>query len=71
MQFLTTSAGLTRFTLLSDQWHASNPTAANQLFGYKSWAETKQQIMDRFPELKADCDNHPPVIRKANESSMR
>jgi hypothetical protein len=55
MEFMTSSSsGLTRFTILSDTWHASNPTAALQLFGYKTWDETKQHIMTRFPGIKPE-----------------
>lgn len=41
---------------------------ANKLFDYKSWAETKQKVMDRFPELRVDCD--PPVIRKTKKGQL-
>lgn len=54
MDFLTSaSSGLTRFTILSNAWHQNNPTAANYLFGSKTWDETKELVEKRFPELRA------------------
>lgn len=68
IKFLESSVGLTRFALLSDQWHANNKDAANQLFGYRSWEETKQQIFFKFPELKDDCA--PPTFFKTRKGHL-
>jgi len=35
------NGGLNRENLTSDEWHEVNPTAANNLFGFKNWKETK------------------------------
>ncbi|CAB9515332.1 expressed unknown protein [Seminavis robusta] len=43
--------GLTRYTIQSDEWHANNPNAAKELFGYPTWAITKEKICERFPTL--------------------
>jgi transposase-like protein len=69
LQFLESNhVGLTRFALLSDAWHANNKDAANQLFGYRSWEETKVQIFAQFPELKNDCA--PPTIYKTRKGHL-
>jgi hypothetical protein len=69
IQFLESNhVGLTRFALLSDAWHANNKDAANQLFGYRSWEETKVQIFAQFPELKNDCA--PPTIFKTRKGHL-
>jgi hypothetical protein len=43
--------GLTRYTIQSDEWHAHNPNAARELFGYATWADTKNSILEQFPQL--------------------
>ena len=68
LQFFETNVGLTRFAILSDEWHVNNKDAANQLFGYRSWAETKEQIFARFPELQDDCA--PPTIYKTRKGHL-
>jgi transposase-like protein len=68
LQFLESNVGLTRFAILSDEWHANNKDAANQLFGYRSWEETKEQIFAKFPELKDDCAS--PTIFKTRKGNM-
>ena len=43
--------GLTRYTIQSDEWHRNNPSAAKELFGYPTWAATKESIAEQFPSL--------------------
>ena len=68
LQFFESNVGLTRFAILSDEWHANNKDAANQLFGYRSWAETKEHIFAKFPELLDDCA--PPTIYKTRKGHL-
>lgn len=60
--FLASFGGFSRFTLLSDEWHAQHPTAANQLFAFKTWDICKQLLIEKFSEefpsdglLQAQC----------------
>jgi hypothetical protein len=38
------SAGLSRWSITDDDWHAGNPKAAKDMFGFDSWEETKHYI---------------------------
>jgi len=51
-EFLATSGGLSRATLFNDQWHANYPAAANQLFGFASWQDCKDHLIQKefFPQ---------------------
>jgi hypothetical protein len=42
MGFLIQYGGLSRWAITDDAWHAMHPTAANQLFGFKDWADAKR-----------------------------
>ena len=59
-RFFSKFAGFNRYHLLSDEWHAANPTAANQLFGFKTWEEAKEAAKEKF----FDMDFTPPQIYK-------
>mmetsp|Transcript_4170 Transcript_4170/g.11352 ORF Transcript_4170/g.11352 Transcript_4170/m.11352 type:complete len:380 (-) Transcript_4170:236-1375(-) len=59
-KFFFKFAGFNRFSLLSDEWHDANPTAANQLFGFKTWAEAKATVKSMFPTMQLT----PPHIYK-------
>ena len=50
-ELLHQAGGLSRFTLMSDAWHAANPAGANQFLGYKTWEEAKERLATRFPDL--------------------
>lgn len=68
MQFLIGHGGVSRFTVLDDHWHAKHPTAANQLFGFKSWDATKDCLKKKFPGMSLA----PPSIyrKKGNTLAM-
>ena len=40
----TNICDLTKFTMLNDNFHKSNPTHASTMFGFLSWSETKHCI---------------------------
>lgn len=42
------SAGISRMAILSDAWHKENPEAANHFFGFKTWANCKRTIFEKF-----------------------
>ena len=50
--YLTVSGGLNRINITSDKWHALNPKAANHLFGFKSWHETKVHMRNFWPDVQ-------------------
>lgn len=52
LEYLTRYGGLSRYTLLDDNWHAKNSCAANQLFGFKNWEMTKEFLQEKFPGLE-------------------
>lgn len=57
--------GLTRYTIQSDEWHANNPNAAKELFGYPTWEATKQSIAEQFPSLveKGPLETPPRIFQ--------
>lgn len=61
MDFLINHGGLSRFTIMDDHWHARNPQAANQLFGFKTWNETKLRINEKFPDIR--IEETPKIYR--------
>jgi hypothetical protein len=67
MQFLITHGGASRFTMLDDNWHAKHPTAANQLFGFKTWKETKECLERNFPGMDMAA---PSIYRKKGNTLM-
>ena len=40
--------GLSRASLLCDEWHEANPGAAKHLFGFRTWYETRAYIWALF-----------------------
>ena len=46
--------GLNRFTLFDDQWHAANPKAVQDLFGFRTWAELVFYIKCFHPGLDTE-----------------
>ena len=50
-KLIASEGGLSRLTMFNDEWHDKHRNAARLLFGYDSWAETKQHIKDYFPEV--------------------
>ena len=55
--------GMSRGTLCDDQWHAGHPKAANHLFGFRDWKETKLYMWALF-ELE------PPLTRMGVRTFM-
>ena len=49
------SSGLQRITILSDAWHASNPTMCPHLLGFATFEEYKVYCRCLFPELVLVC----------------
>ena len=45
-------SGLSRLTIFSDEWHSQNKDAANHLFGFRTWVETKEYCLCLFPDLE-------------------
>ena len=46
-----TIGGLSRLTIMSSEWHQKNRNAANMLFGFPTWLETKIYIKCLFPDV--------------------
>ena len=59
---IATSGGLSRLTIFSNDWHKNHPDAAQVLFGYRNWDETKQYLRDYFPD-ELDISIEPTPIR--------
>lgn len=59
--FLAEFGGLSRYTLVNDDWHAHHPTAANTLLGFESWEHGKAIMAHRFPELRQEV---PKLLHK-------
>ena len=64
---LTTYEGLNRFTLQCDDWHKKHPKAANHLFGFKSWHETKVHLRCFWPDVKKP---DPKTLQIETDMSM-
>ncbi len=54
-QFLAEYGGLSRYTIVDDEWHNKHPKAANHLLGFTSWEEGKQIMKLHFPDLVQSC----------------
>ncbi|GAX11854.1 hypothetical protein FisN_20Lh089 [Fistulifera solaris] len=54
-QFLAEYGGLSRYTIVDDEWHNKHPKAANHLLGFPSWEEGKQIMKLHFPDLVQSC----------------
>ena len=65
--FLIKRGGLLRWTLVDDSWHATHSSAANQLFGFKTWTEAKATIQEKFP----DIDMSRPNLCKDRKSALK
>lgn len=67
LAFLITHGGLNRFNLQSDDWHKKHPKAANHLFGFKNWHETKVHLECFWPNVKKP---DPSTLRIETDMSM-
>lgn len=62
IDFQFTHGGLSRYNLVNDKWHKRNPSAANQLFGFKTWYGAKEFLKEKFPDLEIE---EPQIYRTA------
>ena len=55
-QLLSEAGGVSRLTMLNDEWHNKHKDAARLLWGYNSWDETKLYVKAYFSELDTSYD---------------
>ena len=55
-ELISQVGGVSRLTMLNDEWHDKHKDAAWLLWGYNSWDETKLYVKAYFPELDTSYD---------------
>ena len=66
--FITHHVGMCRYNITNKKWHEKNNTAAQKLFGFKSFDETISYISSFFTNTKLE---HPKIVTKSKEFFMQ
>jgi len=56
--FKSKPCGISRYTLICDEWHDKHPTACMHLFGFRNYTEFKIYVHAFWPEVSVHDDSH-------------